>query len=433
MKYKLMLPFVLCVYATPSTYAAVTDADLDDLRKQLAAVSQRLEELAAENAVLRRNQAQTETAVADVQSSVAVGQITDVASVSDSWSDRISMDGDFRYRYEGIDVEGSSSRTRNRIRARTNVKAEVADNVAVGFGLATGGDDPVSTNQTLGGGGSSKNVVLNLAYADWEVTDGLHLIGGKFKNPLLSVGKQSLLWDGDWTPEGLALQYNRDWFFANVLGTYLESDSRMDNDNFSWGLQFGAAAEVGGVKFKGGLAYYSIKTSGEGTTFGNVGDPGDYFGNSAVEAGGLPCGSTPDTECAFLYDYLLTEVFAEAAFDLDDWPTVVFLDFVNNSDPSENDTGWTVGTRIGQANDRGQLQFSYLYADKEADALLGLTTDSDFGGGGTDNKGHFLQVNYGVNESWTIGAQYFINETDLSSGSKSDYNRFMLDTQWKWK
>ena len=207
----------------------------------------------------------------------------------------------------------------------------------------------------------------------------------------------------------------------------------MDNDNFSWGLQFGAAAEVGGVKFKGGLAYYSIKTSGEGTTFGNVGDPGDYFGNSAVEAGGLPCGSTPDTECAFLYDYLLTEVFAEAAFDLDDWPTVVFLDFVNNSDPSENDTGWTVGTRIGQANDRGQLQFSYLYADKEADALLGLTTDSDFGGGGTDNKGHFLQVNYGVNESWTIGAQYFINETDLSSGSKSDYNRFMLDTQWKWK
>ena len=79
------------------------------------------------------------------------------------------------------------------------------------------------------------------------------------------------------------------------------------------------------------------------------------------------------------------------------------------------------------------MQFSYYYADREADSLLGLLTDSDFGGGGTDNKGHFLQLNYGVNKSWSIGAQYFINETDISSGNKSDYNRLMIDTQWKWK
>ena len=29
--------------------------------------------------------------------------------------------------------------------------------------------------------------------------------------------------------------------------------------------------------------------------------------------------------------------------------------------------------------------------------MLGLVTDSDFGGGGTDSKGHWLQINYGVN------------------------------------
>ena len=126
-------------------------------------------------------------------------------------------------------------------------------------------------------------------------------------------------------------------------------------------------------------------------------------------------------------------MFAEAAFKLRDWPTAIFLDYVNNSDPSENDTGWTAGARIGQAKDRGQMQFSYLYADKEADSTIGFLTDSDFAGGGTDNKGHFLQLNYGVNKNWTIGAQYFINETGLSSSSKSDYNRLMIDTQWKWK
>ena len=76
----------------------------------------------------------------------------------------------------------------------------------------------------------------------------------------------------------------------------------------------------------------------------------------------------------------------------------MFFDYVNNSDPSDNDTGWTLGTKIGSAKDRGQMQFTYFYADKEADSMLGLVTDSDFGGGGTDSKGHWLQFNYGVNK-----------------------------------
>ena len=92
-----------------------------------------------------------------------------------------------------------------------------------------------------------------------------------------------------------------------------------------------------------------------------------------------------------------------------------------------------LGTAIGQAKDRGQMQFIYYYAEKEADSMLALVTDSDFGGGGTDSKGHWLQFTYGVNKSWAIGAQYFINETHLASGSSSDYNRLMIDMQWKWK
>ena len=153
---------------------------------------------------------------------------------------------------------------------------------------------------------------------------------------------------------------------------------------------------------------------------------------AAVEVAGLPCG-TIDTICSYLYDYLLTELFAEASFNLGEWPTVVFLDYVNNSDPSDNHTGWTIGGRVGQTKDRGQMEFSYFYADKGADAMLGLLTDSDFAGGGTDNKGHFLKFMYGVNETWSIGAQYYVNEIDVASGNKTDYNRLMIDTQWKWK
>jgi len=431
MKRVIFSTLAIGLLVSPVAFGAVSDEDIEELREQLAVMSQRLEELAAENEELRRAQEESATAIADVQTDVA--EAASAPAATDSWSDRVRLDGDFRYRYERIDAEGSDTRRRNRIRARFNVKADVSDDVEVGFGLATGGDDPVSTNQTLGGGGSSKGVALNLAYADWEIMDGLHLVGGKFKNPLYRAGKQALMWDGDWTPEGVAMSWKRDWYFVNAIGTFLESDSRRGNDAFSWGAQFGATGEFAGAKLTGGLAYYSIPTKGESTTFGDPSDPGDYFGNTAVRADGQPCGIVDGEVCVYRYDYTLTQVFAEAAFDLGGWPTAVFADYVNNSDASENDTGWTIGTRLGQAKDRGEVQFSYFYADKEADALLGLLTDSDFAGGGTDNNGHFFKVDYGVSKSWTIGAQYFINETDVASGAKRDYNRLMLDAQWKWK
>jgi len=426
MRRNLLLLLVISALAAQTAYGAVSDEDLEQLRQQIAAMSQRLDELAKENVELRHSQSQTATVVTGVQGPVH-------SAAPESWSERISLNGDFRFRYETIDVENSAFRRRNRIRARANIQADLTNNVEVGFGLATGGEDPVSTNQTLGSGGSSKDVVLDLAYADWTLSDGLNLFAGKFKNPLLRAGRQSLIFDADWRPEGLAVNFKRDWLFLNAIGSWLESDTGKSNDNFSWGGQIGAAIQIGSSKLKGGVGYYSIKTRGESTTFGDPGDPSDYFGNTAVEAGGLPCGSTPDTGCVYLYDYLLTQAFAEAAFDLGNWPTVVFLDYVNNSDPANNNTGWAMGTRIGQVTDLGDVQFSYYYADKEADSTLGLVTDSDFAGGGTDNKGHFLKVNFGVNKSLSIGAQYFINEIDISSGSKRDYNRLQIDAQWKWK
>jgi len=426
MKRVILSTVAIGLLASTNAFGAVSEEEIQELREQLALVSQRLEELAAENEQLKRAQSESETAIAEVQAAA-------LPAATESWADRVALDGDFRYRYERIDPEGSDTRRRNRIRARANIRADLADDLEVGFGIATGGDDPVSTNQTLGGGGSSKDVSLNLAYADWEAMDGLHLIGGKFKNPLYRAGKQALMWDGDWTPEGFALTWERDWYFVNAIGTFLESDSRRGNDAFSWGAQFGATGEIAGARITGGVAYYSIPTQGKSTTFGDPSDPGDYFGNTAVQADGQPCGTVTDEACVYLYDYLLTQLFAEAAFDLGGWPATVFFDFVNNSDASENDTGWTLGARLGQAKDSGQYQLSYFYADKEADAMLGLLTDSDFAGGGTDNNGHFFKFDYGVSKNWTLGAQYFINETDVSSGNKRDYNRLMLDVQWKWK
>lgn len=433
MKELLAIVAIGLVICAPATHAAVSDDEFNKMQQQLAQLSERLDKLEAENRELRAAQSNVEVAVEEVDTNVRSIQAAALPVPEEGWNDRVKMDGDFRYRYESISAEGSQTRQRNRIRARTNVKAKVSDRTEIGFGLATGGDDPVSTNQTLGGGGSSKSIVLNLAYADWEVVDGTHLIFGKFKNPLTRVGKQALMWDGDWTPEGVGFKFSGERFFASGFGTYLESDSRKSNDTFAWGGQLGMTGSLGGAKLLGGVAYYSIEAAGKSTTFGDPSDPDDFFGNTAIERSGLPCGTIADTECVYRYDYLLTEVFAEASFEVSDTPVSVFGDYVTNGDVSTNDTGWMVGTRIGQAKDRGQWQFTYYYADKEADSMLALVTDSDFGGGGTDKKGHWLQLNWGVNKHWTVGAQYFINETDLTNGASNDFDRLMIDMQWKWK
>ena len=143
-----------------------------------------------------------------------------------SWAERIRLKGDFRYRYQNDDVDGIDDRNRQRIRARAAIEADVADNIEVGLGIASGSNDPVSTNQTLGGGASTKDLNLDLAYFKWNAAVGANIYGGKFKRPLKVVAKSGLQFDGDWRPEGAAVTYDEGMFFANAVCSWLESDNK---------------------------------------------------------------------------------------------------------------------------------------------------------------------------------------------------------------
>lgn len=115
------------------------------------------------------------------------------AADDESWVDRINFKGDLRLRYEMIDLDGAPERNRMRFRTRFGLSAKVADDVKFVFQLASGGGDPVSTNQTFDGGFSSKDIGIDLAYIDWKITDGLNFFGGKMKNPLYRAGSVPLV------------------------------------------------------------------------------------------------------------------------------------------------------------------------------------------------------------------------------------------------
>jgi hypothetical protein len=412
---KMMAPWVATILSVCWLPAgAQTAEDIAALRAEIDRLSARLAQLeAASSATTGRIDGLEQTTVA---TAAAVSEVEQSAGAA-SWTDRISWKGDFRYRYENIDQQGSNTRNRQRVRARPALTAQLNDTMKVGFGLATGSSDPVSSNQTLGGGGSSKGVVLDLAYFDWSGLDGWNLVGGKFKNPLEKPGGHNMLWDGDWRPEGFHARYSSGPFFGNVLMGWLESDSSSGSEG-TFGGQAGYKLSVGeGMTLKAGLGYYHIDTAGRLPFF----DPDDSFGNSLAPDG------------TYLFDFRNVELFADLSMTLGDQPATVFANVVKNTDADQFDTGWAIGFNYGKASAPGTWELGWAYQELEADATLGLVADSDFGGGGTDNKGHVFSGAYALSKATTFKVTYFLNEIGGNLGAQElDYDRLQVDLAFKY-
>jgi hypothetical protein len=431
LKRRRLLTFIAALLvATAGTPIALADTVEDEirlLREQILALSERLDELAGTNEELRmtnarlveateQNEAMATAAAATAETAIAQSEEQAAAS---SWTDTLRWTGDFRYRYERIGVEDVPTRDRSRIRARAALVADLFEDMEVGIGLASGGEDPVSANQTLGGGGSTKDVGLDLAYFDWSGLDNTHLLGGKFKNILKPVAKNSMLWDSDWRPEGTALTWDNDSFFVSAVGTWLESDSKVGTE-FAWIAEAGFKLKFGDSgKFRAGIGYHQFDIAGSPSFF----DDGDFFGNSSVMIGKTQ---------VYAYNYHGLELFGELGFNIGKYPTMLFVDYVQNQEAPQFDTGYIVGARFGSAKAPGSWDLAWAYEDLEADAALGLLVDSDFGGGGTDARGHIFKGTWMFKKNFSGKFTYFLNQIDGDLGNEKDFDRLMLDLNFKF-
>ena len=110
----------------------------------------------------------------------------------------------------------------------------------------------------------------------------------------------------------------------------------------------------------------------------------------------------------------------------------LFGNYTVNTEADDDDTGYLFGARYGSAKDKGDWDVTYFYELLEADATVGLVADSDFGGGGTDAKGHVFSGTYAFHKAWNFKATYFINTINLASGDDDDYERLQLDLNFKF-
>ncbi|RMD75342.1 MAG: hypothetical protein D6820_14875 [Lentisphaerae bacterium] len=335
-------------------------------------------------------------------------------------AESLKLTGDLRLRYEhGKRDNGGVSETRNRFRTRFRLGLtwQPGEDWEIAAGLATGSDDPTSTNDTWSENRVFETGDLRLDYAyvtyyflkekkQGGEVETIAAIGGQQKNPYVHSGL--LMWSDDVRPAGLTLKLQDGPVFL-TMGSYVAWYK-------SWGQGATPMLYAGqaGIKFpslgkKSGtlaLAYYHFDNQLEPVT----GNP-DYSYQVLNAYADFPITTGP----------LALTLFGEWDYNLaaDGNPGQGILG--GTIDPEANNQAWAAGVsaKVG----KWQVKTAYVYT--EADSLYEEIKNSDFGSTAgmpaTDVEGYTARLRYYVSKRFSIdGTMYRVKRIDGGGTNNKD-------------
>jgi len=362
-----------------------------------------------------------------VKADIAAGKFSSLPS----WVQNTKIKGDFRMRYQRDRKRATATQNeKSRVRMRLGMESKVNDQTKVYLGLASGSSsDPRSTNQTLQDSFAKKSVWIDYAYASYSPLAWATLSAGRMKNPIWQTG--DILWDTDINPEGLAVQFNHalgekaNFFMNNAF--FILDDTASPNgtgaDPTMFVIQPGVDLTINdktNLKLAG--AYYefnSVKnqvldnTSGTNTLSGGATSLLNYdFDAWSVSS-----------ELGLKEPMLISNFIPYIA---------AFGDYVENMDPSSENTGYIAGVKFGKkkvANWKDwQAKYSYRRIGK--DAILDIFPDSDAYGGFTDVKAHEYLLQYGLGKNMWLELDYY--QSDRIKAAKNKEKLFQADLNFKF-
>jgi hypothetical protein len=345
------------------------------------------------------------------------------------WVDSMTWSGDLRLRAEYFDYEDSLNkpdRLRYRYRFRFGFTTEFNEWAKIGVRLASGSDpnDPLSTNQTIGDYFRRDIIGIDLAYVTLTppALEWLSITGGKMNNPIWQTKLSSpMVYDGDLNPEGVAEQINlslgdskRYALLANFgQWAFREDSASSDTDGYLFEFQGGIEAKLGGDDAKNA----PIKATLAG---------GYYITQNAqsvpaLDAGFFNFGNSRDGGGQYLDDFEVVSVRGEVEWRVSDKPFLgtpckltLSGEYINNLaegyDVADQTEGYSGQIAFGGNKKKGEWQVAYQYKNLEADATWDAMTDSDWGNGGTDRRGHVVKGSYNLLDWWQLGLTAFITE-----------------------
>ena len=413
-----------------SVSAAESQSEIELLKQQIKLLTQRIEKLENQsNLRVQSIESIDSTIVAPslpLELSVAPRVLTSsnvdeaqepTQTVKKTIADRLSFKADFRERYEIINQQGKADRDRNRVRLRAALAMDIDESLAFTLGMATGGDDPVSTNQTFDDAFSTKDIRLDLAYFDYQLNDVFKVTGGKMKNPFYRPGKNSSFWDSDLNPEGLALKFNNGYLQGSIVGFSVE-ERKAAGDTYLLGAQ----------------VMHVFKTSDKS----NLTLGGGYYNYSNLKGNqplfdGQARGNSLDDNDNLATDFDIAELFIEYKTKFGGKPFSVFANYFKNTVAEALDTAYTFGFKYGKVKGADTWDIGIAYLDTKADSVVALFNDSDFAGGNSDAKGFSLKAGYGIRKNMSLGLRYIDSEFGQSLSEQTNYERLQLDLKLKFK
>ncbi|ANH97153.1 Putative porin [Pseudomonas koreensis] len=419
--------------------SAAVDAKLLDMLKANGSISQaQYVELQTELAKDQKAQQIAQQAQQETNEQIAAtAKKTNELSSFDqklAWAAKTQFKGDVRFRQETVKNDGvpnAKDQDRQRIRARLGAYTEINPQVDTGIRIATGSsDDARSTNQDLNNYFDKKQIWLDQGYVDYhpDAIKNLHLIAGKMNQPWVSMG--DIIWDSDINPEGLAVTYKYPLSGSTELfgsaGHYTLKDN-VDGE---------------GVQFKHDLRLYAGQLGGRFAltdslklTLG-----GSLYSYDNDKDSACPTTGTVTAPCALAVNgnspnetFKLYEGFGQLDIANLPVPLSIYGQYVNNKDASnDQDTGWLAGVKTKVYG----FGIDYNYRDVQRNAVVGAFTDSDFANGYTGSRGSKLKVSYELDKNFTLGATYFMANSDYTNASlkktDSDINTLQLDAEAKF-
>ena len=330
----------------------------------------------------------------------------------------LKLTGDARFRYERQERERGDNPEETRNRFRTRLRLGFVWNTdeawEIGAGLATGGSDATSTNDTWSDETvfETGDIRLDYAYAKHKLDNWTFTVGQQ-KNPFVS---SFLLWDGDVRPAGATVQYKQGGLFATLGGYNVYHMGRDQANSMLYAGQIGYGLELeSGVSALIAAAYYHFNDPSTDLPGLKVTDDYDFQVGTLYGEVGVPAG---DVDLS-----LFGEVWKNFGAD-------GTAGQVAGVAPEDNDLGWV----IGLGGKLGKFSAEYAYGHVEADSVYGGLKDSDFGDTAgmtnTDVEGHKLSVGYKMTKNFTLGGTaMFLNEIE---GPKREGTLYQVDLVYKF-
>jgi len=375
------------------------------------------------------------------------------ASERESWWQRITWFGDFRFRHESFyfqkDTTGTQrdDRFRMRYRLRTGAHVAINDYADVTFRLATGGGSTRSRNQTTGGNVDFRpdEIWVDQAFATLHAPESwfggedasAKLLLGKVPNIFLwKRGRDIFPWDTDITPAGAALLLDyapADSAELSLTGGYFVIDEfSHSRDPYLAAIRLSGDFHPSPLLTVGGeVTYYAFRSLDSGFFARGVTPTADAeFGIGGNLVGGLSDDSGVDVSEFGLY----------AQYDrFRDWPILVFARLFENWSAQntpfggKEDLAWGVGLEVGRANGIAKLGFSYWWV--EANAFPGQFIDGTFSDGLSNRKGFNLFAGREILDDTDLKVSFYMADViddglldpDGNGGTKTSYS--VLDAE----